>query len=1021
MQETIKYWKGLEELENTPEFIKNSQNEFAEFLPVKETHGANADKEVAPRRDFLKLLGFGLAAATLASCEAPVRKAIPYLHKPEEVDPGIANWYASTYFADGDYNSVLVKTREGRPIKVEGNPLSAITRGGLSPRGQASVLSLYDMARITGPAAKKGDAFQETNWETLDREVASKLRNIKGKVVLVSNTIISPSTRQVIRDFGAKYPSFEHVSYDPVSASALIRANGGVVPGYDFSKAKVVVSFGADFLGPWLSQVEFAKQYITNRKVTSDNPNMSRHYQFESGLSLTGANADIRVPIKPSEEGVAVAALYNKIAQATGGQAVNTPAFAQTKQLDAAVKDLLANRGASLVVSGSNDLAVQTLVREINRLLGSEGATINAAAPIYTKQGDDAQMLRFIKEMNAGTVGAVIFYNANPAYNHPLAGQVKSGLAKVGLKVSLADRIDETAALTDYIAPDHHALESWNDFEPRRGFLSLSQPTISPLFKTRQAQDSLLTWSGSNTNYYDFLRSHWRTNFAGGADFDAFWDKAVHDGVLNNVTSAGQTAGAGAPPMTLAAASVAINQRARAAKGLELVVYEKSHLGTGREANNPWLQELHDPISKATWGNYVAIPQSLAKEMEIEQNEVLKVSAANGVTLELPALIQPGQARNTVAIAVGYGRTAAGKVADGVGANAYPLATVSNNGILYANSVSIEKTGAEVPIAQTQTHHTIMDRLVVQEASLEAYKKDPKKVTEYIKIATPDGPQTPSKVSLWYDYEYKNHHWGMAIDLNSCIGCGSCVVGCASENNTPIVGKQEVLNRREMFWLRIDRYYSSDTHKETSTLGVIDTYQAMEEPSENPQVIFQPMLCQHCNHAPCETVCPVLATTHSTEGLNQMTYNRCVGTRYCANNCPYKVRRFNWFSYIDNEKFQVSNEHMQNDLGRMVLNPDVTVRARGVIEKCSFCVQRIQLGKLEAKKEKRRPKDGEILTACAQSCPTNAIVFGDMKDPDSQISQILRREEGERAFHVLEELNTQPNVTYLTKIRNNTI
>jgi MoCo/4Fe-4S cofactor protein with predicted Tat translocation signal len=1021
MQETIKYWKGLEELENTPEFIKNSQNEFAEFLPVKETKGGSAETEVAPRRDFLKLLGFGLAAATLASCEAPVRKAIPYLNKPEEVDPGIPNWYASTYFSEGDYNSVLVKTREGRPIKVEGNPLSLITRGGLSPRGQASVLSLYDNARLTGPVARKGEGHQDTTWEVIDREVMNKLRGVTGKVVLVSTTVISPSTKQVIREFGAKYPSFEHVTYDPVSASALIRANGGVVPGYDFSKAKVIVSFGADFLGPWLSQVEFAKQYITNRKITSDNPNMSRHFQFESALSMTGANADIRVPIKPSEEGVAVAALYNGIAQATGGQAINTPAFAHTKQLNAAVKDLLANRGASLVVSGSNDLAVQILVREINRLLGSEGSTINAAAPIYTKQGDDTQMIRVINEMNAGSVGAVIFYNANPAYNHPQAQKLKTGLTKVGLKVSLSDRIDETAALADYIAPDHHALESWNDFEPRKGFLSLSQPTISPLFKTRQAQDTLLAWSGNSTNYYDYLRSFWRSNVATGADFDAFWDKAVHDGVLNNVATPGQTASAGAGAMTLAAASVAINQTAKAAKGLELVVYEKSHLGAGREANNPWLQELHDPITKATWGNYVAIPKSLAVEMEIEQNEVLKVTTRNGVTLELPALIQPGQARNTVAIAVGYGRTGAGKAANGVGANAYPLAAVTNNGILFTNAVTIEKTGAEVPIAQTQTHHTIMDRLVVQESTLDAYKKNPKEVTEYIKIATPDGPQTPSKVSLWYDYEYKNHHWGMAIDLNSCIGCGSCVVGCASENNIPIVGKQEVLNRREMFWLRIDRYYSSDTHKETSEMGVIDTYQAMEEPSENPKVIFQPMLCQHCNHAPCETVCPVLATTHSTEGLNQMTYNRCVGTRYCANNCPYKVRRFNWFSYTENEKFQVSNEHMQTDLGRMVLNPDVTVRARGVIEKCSFCVQRIQLGKLEAKKAKRRPKDGEIVTACAQSCPTNAIVFGDMKDPDSQLSQILRRENGERAFHVLEELNVQPNVTYLTKIRNNSI
>ncbi|KAA5549578.1 TAT-variant-translocated molybdopterin oxidoreductase [Adhaeribacter rhizoryzae] len=1021
MQETIKYWKGLEELENTPEFVKNSQNEFAEFLPVKDKSSSGKNAEVAPRRDFLKLLGFSVAAATLASCEAPVRKAIPYLNKPEEIEPGIANWYASTYFTDGDYNSILVKTREGRPIKIEGNPLSSLTRGGLSPRGQATVLSLYDTTRLPNPVSKRGEKHIDADWEQIDQEIRTKLGQVNGKVALVSTTVISPSTRQVIREFGAKYPAFEHVVYDPYSVSGLLKANGGVIPGYDFSKAKTIVSFGADFLGAWLSQVEFAKQYITNRKVTKDNPNMSRHYQFEATLSLTGANADVRVPIKPSEEGVAVAALYNRIAQGTGGQVLNTPAFAQTKQLDAAVKDLLANRGASLVVSGSNDVAVQSLVREINRMLGSEGTTINTAAPIYIKQGDDTQMIRFINEMNAGTVGAVIFYNANPVYNHPLADKVVSGLKKVGVKISFADRIDETAALADYITPDHHPLESWNDFEPRKGYLSLSQPTISPLFKTRQAQDSLLAWSGSRTSYYDYLRNNWRANFVKGGDFNTAWDKAVHDGVLEGVATPGQTTTATAAPLTLAAAAVAINQTSRNTKGIELAIYQKSSIGSGVEANNPWLQELSDPISRATWDNYLAIPRSLAKEMEIEQNDVIQVTAANGKTIELPALIQPGQARNTVAIAVGYGRTHAGPVANQVGVNVYPLAATNQNGVLYINGVTLKKTGAEKVIAQTQTHHTIMDRNVVQEASLDAYRKNPKEVTEYIKVATPDGPQTPSKVSLWYDYEYKNHHWGMVIDLNSCIGCGSCVVGCASENNTPIVGKQEVLNRREMFWMRIDRYYSSDTHKDTSDLGTIATYQAMEEPSENPQVIFQPMLCQHCNHAPCETVCPVLATTHSSEGLNQMTYNRCVGTRYCANNCPYKVRRFNWFAYYDNEKFATQNYQMNSDLGRMVLNPDVTVRGRGVIEKCSFCVQRIQAGKLEAKKDKRRPKDGEIVTACAQSCPTNAIIFGDMKDPNSQITQILRREDGERAFHVLEELNVQPNVTYLTKIRNNNL
>ncbi|GAA4316084.1 TAT-variant-translocated molybdopterin oxidoreductase [Nibribacter koreensis] len=996
MQETIKYWRGVEELNNTPEFQKHAHDEFPEFLPVSEASGSEKSADVAPRRDFLKLLGFGIAATTLASCEAPVRKAIPYLNKPEEVEPGIANWYASTYFNGDIYNSILVKTREGRPIKIEGNTLSPITRGGTHARSQASLLSLYDNARLQGPTAKGKAA----TWSQVDQEIRTRLTGIQGKVVLVSNTIISPSTKAVIREFGAQFPSFEHVTYDANSASALLKANGGVVPGYDFSKAKVIVSLGADFLGAWISPIEYAKQYIVNRKITADNPVMSRHFQFETNLSLTGANADVRVPVKPSEYGAVAAALYNAVA---GGGAIQAPTTSVAKQIEVAAKELLANRGAALVVSDSNDAAVQTLVTAINNTLGANGATINTSAPSYVRQGDDARMLRLINDMNAGSVGAVIFYGANPAYDHPLSQQVIAGIKKVGLKISFADRADETAMLADYICPDSHYLESWNDFEPKRGFLSLAQPAISPIFKTRQAQDSLLKWSGSTSDYYTMIQRTWSGVVGGGAG----WDKAVHDGVATGSTGANEpTANA---PMTMAAAAVSINKASRAAgKNVELAIYEKVAIGAGQLANNPWLQEMSDPTTKATWDNYVTISAAMAKELNVEQNDVLRVTA-KGKSVELPALIQPGQAKGTVGIAIGYGRTHAGQAANNVGANVYPLVSVVDNGLVFANTVTLEKVGADKPIAQTQTHHTVMGRIVVQESTLKQYQKDPKDVTKYIRIATAEGPQKPQNVSLWQDYEYKDHHWGMVIDLNSCIGCGACTIGCQVENNVAVVGKQEVLNRREMHWMRIDRYYSSDATRENGG------FTAMEDPSENPTVIFQPMMCQHCNHAPCETVCPVAATMHSSEGLNQMVYNRCVGTRYCANNCPYKVRRFNWFNYANNDKFDYN---MNNDLGKMVLNPDITVRSRGVMEKCSFCVQRIQTGKLEAKKEGRRPKDGEVVSACAQACPTNAIVFGDMLDQTSEISKILNREKGERAFHVLEELNTQPNVTYLTKIRN---
>ncbi|RYU78023.1 TAT-variant-translocated molybdopterin oxidoreductase [Hymenobacter persicinus] len=999
MQESPKYWKGIEELESSPEFVKTAFSEFGEFLPMKEAYGTS-DATVAPRRDFLKLMGFGIAAATLASCEAPVRKAIPYLNKPEEVDPGIANFYASTYFNGTDYNSVLVKTREGRPIKLEGNPESPITRGGLSARAQASVLNLYDGNRLQHFAIKG----QKAATDKVDQEIRTKLAGLGGRrVAIVSNTIISPTTKKVIAEFAARYPNTQHVQYDVNSSSALLQANGGVLPAYDFSKANVIVSLGADFLGTWLSPVEFAKQYITNRKVSNEKKTMSRHFQFETALSLTGSNADVRVPVKPSEMGTVARELYGEI---VGGGATSNA------RLKKAAAELKAAGSAGLVVSGSNDPAVQTLVAAINQALGS--AAVDLANPSMIRQGNDAQMVQLVNDMNSGAVGAVIFYNANPAYDHPLADKVKTGIAKVPLSISFNDRLDETGSLCYYACPDHNYLESWNDYEPKRGYLSLAQPVISPLYATRQAQDSLLTWAGNPQTYYNYLKASWRGITGGDAKA---WDKAVHDGVAMGTLSA-----APAPMAASMSAQQAVSALSAAPKGsgVELALYEKVGVGTGTvEGNNPWLQELPDPVSKATWGNYVAVPREMAVAQKWEQGDVLKVTA-NGKSIELPVLIQPGQANGTVSIAIGYGREMAGKVGDKVGANAYPLASMNGNNIVYSNTVTLEKTGAESPIAQTQTHHTIMDRRpVVQESTLAQYIKNPKEVTEYEKIATPEGLEAPNKVSLWDDYEYKNHHWGMAIDLNSCIGCGSCVIGCQVENNIAVVGKQEVINRREMHWMRIDRYYSSDHHKdEFEKEGKLATYASMEDPSDNPSVIFQPMLCQHCNHAPCETVCPVLATTHSSEGLNQMTYNRCVGTRYCANNCPYKVRRFNWFSYTSNEKFENVNGHMFTDLGRMVLNPDVTVRARGVMEKCSFCVQRIQLGKLEAKKEKRRPKDGEVVTACAQSCPTEAIVFGDMRDPETRISKLLRREDGERAFHVLDSINVQPNITYLTKIRN---
>lgn len=1001
MENTNKrYWKGIEELKNDIEFVKNSENEF-------NMDGVDGF-EPTHRRDFLKVLGFGMAAVSLAACDAPVRKAIPYLNKPEGVEPGIPNWYASTYSENGDYCSVLVKTREGRPVKIEGNKLSSVTKGGVSARVHASVLSLYDNEKLKGP--KKGSA--DIKWEDLDKEVVAGLAKA-GNIRIVSSTILSPSTKGVIADFAAKYPTAKHVVYDANSASGIIQANAqsfgqAIIPSYDFSKAKVIVGVNCDFLGTWLSPVEFAAQWAETRRLSSakgGKREMSRHFQFETGMTVTGASSDYRAMIKPSQEGAVVAALYNKVAAALGASTISAGAV-DVQNLDKCAKELVAAKGSALVVSGSNDASVQTIVNALNSLLGSYGSTISLNVPLNNRQGSDAAMNDFINEAKAGQVGAVIFLASNPVYDHPRGAELAEALKKVGLSISFADRADETASLCKFIAPAPHYLESWGDAEPKQGFFSLTQPTISLIFNTRQAQSSLLTWAGLSADYQAYLKNYWSRNILKGGKS---WVQALHDGVYEP--------GAGVAPAgasfkgDLAAAAAGIGKMKGA--GIELSIFESVAMGNGSQANNPWLQEVPDPISKVTWENTLALSAKTAKELGLEQGDWAKLTVA-GKSIELPVLVQPGQAHGTVSVAIGYGRTAAGK-AGNVGQNVFQFISVAGGSLAYcANDVKFEKTKSGYTLAQTQTHNTVMGRqAVIQESVLGEYVENVKAGRFEPMIGTSEGPKKPYQITLWNGHEKQNHSWGMVIDLNTCTGCASCLVSCQAENNVSVVGKAEVARAREMHWLRLDRYYSSDaTHEEGYSIG---GFKAMEEASENPDVVIQPMMCQHCSNAPCETVCPVLATTHSSEGLNQMTYNRCVGTRYCANNCPYKVRRFNWFKYFENDNFDY---HMNNELGRMVINPDVTVRSRGVIEKCSMCVQRIQAGKLDAKKAKRRPVDGEIETACSQSCPTGAITFGDMLDPNSRISKMLEVEKEGRAFQVLEEINVQPQINYLTKIRN---
>jgi molybdopterin-containing oxidoreductase family iron-sulfur binding subunit len=622
-----------------------------------------------------------------------------------------------------------------------------------------------------------------------------------------------------------------------------------------------------------------------------------------------------------------------------------------------------------------------------------------------------------MQSMNAGQVGAVIFWNSNPVYSMP---SMAEAIAKVGTKISLSDRNDETASKCDYVCPDHHYLESWGDVEAYTNRYSLMQPTIRPLFNTRQAAESLLKWAGVQVDYYTYVRANWEANVypkqTGMTSFEAFWTKSLQDGVFT----------AGIPAASAATfvgnVSEAASKLMKPSAGTDVMLYEKTGLGNGNQANNPWLQELPDPISKVCWDNYFAILPAYAEKLKVVQGNVIDVKVGN-TSIKGPVFLQPAMADNTIAVAVGYGRTATGKAGNGVGFNAYPFMSMMNGSLsmVAANATVTKTVEDDHTLAATQTHHTMMGREIVKETTLSKWLKDSKAGNEQKLIESPYGKKNPEELDLWATpenpgFDRPNHSWGLGIDLNACIGCGSCVVACNAENNVPVVGKDEIGRAREMHWIRIDRYYSSDTTKENAGdkgLGKLSMYGEMEKPgADNPEVFFQPVMCQHCNHAPCETVCPVAATTHSSEGLNMMAYNRCVGTRYCANNCPYKVRRFNWFKYSDNEQFPYN---MQDNLGKMVLNPDVVVRSRGVMEKCSMCVQRIQYGKLEAKKAGRRPGDGEIKTACAQACPTNAIVFGDFNDKNSEVSNLFK---DPRSYHLLAELNVQPSVFYQTKVRN---
>ncbi len=1040
MANSKKYWQGFEDLVDSPLAKKFQQNEFAEDIPSDEFLGNNEalGNSQTTRRDFLKYLGFSTAAATLAACETPIVESIPYVVKPDSITPGVPTFYASTFFDGYDYAPVLVKTREGRPIKLEPNNLATFNKG-TNARVQASVLSLYDSERLREPLVDGA----ETTWKDALAKVKSALDGAAGKeVIFMTATVISPSTKKIIAELKEKYPNLTHVTYDAVSVSQKLDIYQNLLgeramPRYRLDKAELVVSFAADFLGDWNGQ-DVAAEYAAARKP---GKNMLRHVQLESVMSLTGSNADKRIKLKPSEYGAALVYLTSKVASGTGHASafeVGSLNDQLKPQLDEIAKELVAKGGKSLVLVGGNDIHLERFAAAMNMMLGNESAAVDYTDRVYLRQGNDKEVEAALKNMAAGNVGVVMTSGINPAYT--LHGYAEA-VSKVGTTVSLTDRLDESASLSNIVLPTSHFLESWGGFHPKRKTYTLAQPTINPLFNTIQVEDILLSLTGNTLSYKDYLKEFYQTMVEPKAPENT-WNIALQNGVVEKeetdldyfITEAEIFS---IPDLKQRIIEALVDSSTALAKqkagSYEIVFYQKIGIGSGNMANNPWLQELPDPVSRISWDNYLTISAAdavaLGFEMSNDTNGGLNGNYANitvgGVKLEkVPVFVQPGQAIGTVGIAVGYGRTACGKAANNLGVNAYTLIS----GLEHWNTdVTIENIGGKHEYASIQLGHTMMGRKIVNEVTLADYMNvDPHDWNHHHEFATYKGKLSANETNIWDDLDHETlHMWNMSIDLNSCTGCGACVVSCHLENNVPVVGKEEVRNHRDMHWLRIDRYYSSDMSKAEAAKqgysgvgligkGATDMYAEMEIPSESPDVVFQPVMCQHCNHAPCETVCPVAATSHSREGLNHMAYNRCIGTRYCANNCPYKVRRFNWFNYMGNSKFKDVNP-AQDDYGRMVLNPDVNVRSRGVMEKCSMCIQRIQYAKLEAKKKGKKIEDGSFTTACAQACSTGAITFGDVNNKKSEVSAL---KEDERAYHLLEEVGTQPSVFYQTKVRN---
>ncbi|MCC6811009.1 MAG: TAT-variant-translocated molybdopterin oxidoreductase [Deltaproteobacteria bacterium] len=995
----------MAQLESDPEFRTFVEREFQD--------GQSEMKDPVSRRNFLKLMGASAGLAGMAACRRPVEHILPYAKQPEDLVPGKPQFYATVLPIAGEAIGALVEAHEGRPTKIEGNPAHPASRGGTDTFVQAAVLGLYDPDR-SGTPTKKNAASKWAEWNAFASPHFAGLVSQKGAgLAILSEAMLSPTLMRLRADVQksmpeAKWYTWEPIHHDHEKLGTKLAFGKPMRAHYDLKKADVIVALDADILGSEEGNVAHSKDFATRRQP--DGQKMSRLYAIEGNFTVTGAAADHRLRVRPSQVHTFARALVAELQKQgltlPAGVAADfgTNAADASKQtwdskkpfLQALAGDLIAAKGSAVIVAGRGQAPeVHAIAAVLNAALGNVSNVVTYSAAIEEPTQTE-QIKALAMAMGAKQVTTLVILGGNPVFDAPAELKFGDKLASVTTSIHLSPYLDETGAKTTWSLPRAHALESWGDAVGSDGTISVQQPLILPLLGGKSDIEIVAQMTGSTApKGYELVRETLKTGFV-GADFEKAWRRALHAGVVE---------GSAQKPTTAPTFAATVNDATKAkaaASGFDLVFVPSASVWDGRFANNPWLQELPDPMTKLTWDNAALVSPAAAQKLGVTPGtgtqfipggDLVKITTKTG-SVEAAVWVQPGLADDTVVIALGYGRTAELSVASGAGFNVYPLR--SSDAQWLESGAKVEKAAGAYSLANTQDHHFIAPptilgsvqkpRPVVREATLDEYKKDPR-------FADKQVPHPPL-VSLFKERAYEGHAWAMSIDLSTCTGCNVCTIACQAENNIPVVGKDQVRRGREMHWIRLDRYFANQTLTDASE---IDT--------ANPRVVHQPMACHHCENAPCEQVCPVTATPHSPEGLNDMQYSRCIGTRYCANNCPYKVRRFNFLAFHEKDP----------EVRAMAHNPDVTVRMRGVMEKCSYCVQRINKGKIAAKLENRKVKDGDVVPACAQACPSDAIVFGDMNDPQSRVSK-LRKEA--RRYDLLAELNTKPRTTYLARVRN---